>query len=223
MLADAVSLIYERLYYLNKGVRIKEKPSIFINIEVDRGRYGFDFSDVYSEMYKIPFPDMKMKPKITIRFGFKRSESKNHLLSTGKDSVSILLELKSFLKIANKVCDKVVLSHSSLLDKEVKKVYKRHYLEAYRKGFNNAERFAIDRIKEEFFELTEEMYANLADLYIKSKDPDFRRRMKNMDTEGKSYFEFLPKTKEEVENWKCITDILSLHQKIKSFVEEKST
>jgi hypothetical protein len=223
MLADAVSLIYERLYYLNKGVHIKQKPSIFVNVEIDRGRYGYDWANVYSEMYKIPFPDMRVFPKITIRFGFEKSESKKHLLLTGKDSISILFEFKSFLKIANKVCNKVVLNRPYLLDNEVKKAYKRHYLEAYKKGFNNAERFSIDKIKEEFFELTEEMYANFSDLYIKSKDPDFRRKLKNMDTEGKSYFNFLPSTKEDAENWKVIADIISLHQKIKSFVHEKST
>jgi len=223
MLADAVSLIYERLYYLNKGVHIKQKPSIFVNVEIDRGRHGYDWANVYSEMYKIPYPDMRMLRKITIRFGFEKSESKKHILLTGKDSISILFELKSFLKIANKVCNKVVLNYPYLLDNEVKKAYKRHYLEAYKKGFNNAERFNIDKINKEFFGLTEEMYSNISDLYIKSKDPDFRRRLKNMDTECKSYFDFLPRTKQDAEDWKCITDILSLHVKIKTFVQDETT
>jgi hypothetical protein len=222
MLADAVSVIYERLYYLNKGVSVRKKPCVFLSIEIEKGKCVFDYSDIYSEMYKIPFPDMRLKPKISIRFGFERSESKKYLLLSGKDSVSILFELKSFLKIANKVCEKVVFSRSYLLDNEVKKVYKRHYLEAYKRGFNNAERVAIDKIQEEFFELTERMYTSLSDLYLKSKDPDFRRKLKNMNSEGRAYWDFLPSTKEDAENWKVIADIISLHQKIKSFVDGKS-
>jgi hypothetical protein len=207
---------------MNRGVRVKLKPSIFISLEIEKTKFNFDFSEFYTERYGIDFPDLRVQKKISIRFGFKKSEKSNYLLISGKDAMSIFQEIKAFLKIANKVCEKVVFQDFRTLLKIVRKEYKRNYLEAYQKGFTSAEIFGIGKMQDEFNELSERMHSELSDLYFRAKCPEFRSKLKNMDTYGRSYYNLLPTTQEGLESWKVMSDIFSLHGKIKSLISEKT-
>jgi hypothetical protein len=79
MLGKAISKIYEHLYTINRGVRENIKPSIFIKIDVIKGKKVFyDWSHFETERYGIEIPKVKpnqleipIELKKTFHFGQK--------------------------------------------------------------------------------------------------------------------------------------------------------
>jgi hypothetical protein len=221
MLGKAISKIYEHLYEINRGVRENVKPSIFIKIEViKKNKIFYDYSHFETERYGIEIPSTLPKQEILISFGFQQLKITNQVIK-GKDYLDIYSQFKAFLSLCHEVSDKVSVNGFYKLREAVSGAYKKEYIRAYKKGFLASEYFINRRRAELYEEAYSEFFQVLNDLYTYSKSPKFRKELRSLDSEGKSYEEMLPKTEEASEEWKKLIDLFSIHEKLEKLIREK--
>jgi hypothetical protein len=221
MLGKAISKIYEHLYTINRGVRENIKPSIFIKIDVIKGKKVFyDWSHFETERYGIEIPKVKPNQEVVIYFGFQEYKT-NNLVIKGKDFLGVYNQFKVFLSLCKEVCENVKVMGFYLIKELISDSYKKEYIKAYKKGFLASEYFINRRRAELFEEAHSEFFEILNDLYTYSKSPKFRKELRLLDTEGKSYEEMLPKTEDASIEWKKMIDLFSIHDKLEKLIREK--